>query len=117
MTASWTIVSTTEYQSWCGTLSPGQARSIDRKVELLRIYGPALGRPHVDHIKGSKYPNLKELRISGGSAIRVFFCFDSQRQAVLLIGGNKSTNKDWYKRMIQQADQIMDSYMEQEEMK
>ena len=115
MRPSWTIVYTTEFQSWCGTLNSHHTRLIERKLELLGIYGPALGRPHVDHIKGSKYPNLKELRVTGASAIRIFFCFDAQRQAVLLIGGHKSSNKDWYKRMIQQAERIMDIHIEKEE--
>jgi len=31
---------------------------------LLQQFGPQLGRPHVDTLKGSRYANLKELRFS-----------------------------------------------------
>lgn len=117
MASNWTIIHTTEFHEWCESLNPRSARSVNRKLELLRIYGSSLGRPHVDHIKGSKHPNLKELRISGDSAVRIFFCFDSRRQAVLLTGGHKSARRDWYKQMIHQADQIMDKHVEKEEMK
>ncbi|MEN9855949.1 MAG: hypothetical protein RLZZ157_1075, partial [Pseudomonadota bacterium] len=33
---------------------------------LLKIYGPALGRPYVDTLAGSKFKNLKELRFAAG---------------------------------------------------
>ena len=32
------------------------------KVELLKLLGPALGRPHADTLNGSKHANMKELR-------------------------------------------------------
>ncbi len=31
---------------------------------LLRQFGPRLGRPHVDTLKGSKHANMKELRLT-----------------------------------------------------
>ena len=31
-------------------------------LKPLRVYGPALGRPEVDTLKGSKFANMKELR-------------------------------------------------------
>lgn len=33
---------------------------------LLREYGPGLGRPTVDTLKGSKHANMKEMRFSHG---------------------------------------------------
>ncbi len=32
------------------------------KASFLEEYGPNLGRPHVDALKGSSHPNMKELR-------------------------------------------------------
>ena len=32
------------------------------KIKVLEEFGPELGRPHVDTLKGSKYPNMKEIR-------------------------------------------------------
>ncbi len=55
---------------------------------LLRDYGPGLGRPTVDTLKGSKHANMKELRFRQGKEVwRVAFAFDPSRQAVLLVAG------------------------------
>jgi len=64
------------------------------------IEGPALGRPLDDTIKGSALPNLKELRSAstGASEVRLLFVFDPQRQAVILVGGDKAGNwRGWYR--------------------
>ena len=36
---------------------------------LLRDYGPGLGRPTVDTLKGSKHANMKELRFRQGKEV------------------------------------------------
>lgn len=74
---------------------------------LLRQYGPDLGRPTVDTLKGSRYTNMKELRFSvSGQIWRVAFAFDPKRRAVLLVAGNKAgaDQRRFYKRLIQTAD-------------
>lgn len=74
---------------------------------LLRQYGPDLGRPTVDTLKGSQYTNMKELRFSvSGQIWRVAFAFDPKRRAVLLVAGNKAgaDQRRFYKRLIQTAD-------------
>ncbi|HEX3216690.1 MAG TPA: type II toxin-antitoxin system RelE/ParE family toxin [Aestuariivirgaceae bacterium] len=55
----------------------------DVKVELAAMiillgrFGPQLGRPHVDTLKGSKHANMKELRFkAAGGVWRVAFAFD-----------------------------------------
>lgn len=66
-----------------------------------------LGRPLVDHIKGSQHHNMKELRpgSTGNSEIRILFAFDSKRQAILLVAGDKAGQwKKWYKDNIPIAD-------------
>jgi hypothetical protein len=69
--------------------------------------GPALGRPLVDTVKGSVLPNLKELRpgSAGSSEVRLLFVFDPQRQAVILLGGDKAGNwRGWYRTAIPFAE-------------
>jgi hypothetical protein len=68
----------------------------------LREYGPSLGRPEVDTLNDSKYANMKELRFKADVA----FAFDPQRNAVLLVAGDKSgvSEKKFYKRLIEKAD-------------
>jgi len=57
----------------------------------LRVFGPSLGRPSVDTLKGSDYPNMKELRVDAeGGVWRIAFAFDPKRRAILLTGGNKT---------------------------
>jgi len=74
-------------------------------LKVLAAMGPALGRPRVDTLKGSRFSNMKELRIQfRGDPIRVLFAFDPKRQAVLLLGGNKGGDKRWYKVHVPMAD-------------
>ncbi|MGA2307748.1 MAG: type II toxin-antitoxin system RelE/ParE family toxin, partial [Acidimicrobiales bacterium] len=51
---------------------------------------PILGRPVVERIHSSRHHNMKELRAAKDGVLRVLFMFDPRRQAILLIGGDKS---------------------------
>lgn len=76
-------------------------------ARLLAEFGPHLGRPTVDTLKGSRHPNMKELRFAwSGQVWRVAFAFDPQRQAILLVGGDKggAAQRRFYKRLIDVAD-------------
>jgi hypothetical protein len=76
-------------------------------IELLAERGPTLGRPAVDRIVGSQLHNLKELRpgSAGKTEIRILFIFDPQRQAVLLVAGDKSGSwTRWYRDAIKLAE-------------
>lgn len=97
----WEVVFTEEFGRWFEGLTEAQQDAIVARVDLLEAHGPALGRPTVDTIKASRHSNMKELRISEGAAIRILFAFDPQRQAVLLIGGDKSGRwAAWYQAAI-----------------
>ena len=57
---------------------------------------------------------MRELRVqSRGKPIRVFYAFDPARTAILLIGGNKTGDKRFYKRMILIADRLYDEHIAQ----
>lgn len=67
-----------------------------------------LGRPLVDHIKGSSVHNMKELRppSAGSTEIRILFVFDPRRRAILLVAGDKSKDwRKWYDRNIPLAEE------------
>lgn len=73
----------------------------------LQQYGPTLGRPEVDTLKESKFTNMKELRFKvDGGVWRVAFAFDPERDAILLVAGDKSggSEKMFYRRLIEKAD-------------
>lgn len=83
-------------------------------TKLLQAFGPSLGRPSVDTLNGSRHTNMKEMRFNTDNGVwRVAFAFDPQRQAILLVAGDKSgtTQKRFYKRLIQIADQRFDSHL------
>ncbi len=77
-------------------------------VGLLAQFGPTLGRPAVDTLKGSAIANLKELRFGAERGIwRVAFAFDRERIAVLLAAGDKrgQSQAGFYKALIALAEQ------------
>ena len=89
------------------------AIQVAQAVAALREEGPALGRPLVDRIKGSKVHHLKELRpgSAGRSEIRVLFAFDPARSALLLLGGDKAGNwQRWYRENIPIAERLYREY-------
>jgi hypothetical protein len=84
-------------------------------LKELERCGPALGRPLVDTVKGSRIKNLKELRpgSSGLSKMRILFVFDPRRQAVMLVGGDKRNRwVKWYAQAIPEAERRYFAYLE-----
>jgi hypothetical protein len=106
----WEVVVLDEVEGWYLDLAkadPASAELVTAAIDKLVEEGPTLGRPLVDRIKGSKRHNLKELRpgSSGSSEVRVLFIFDPQRQAVLLVAGDKSGAwSQWYRQNIPEAE-------------
>jgi hypothetical protein len=48
-----------------------------------------------------------------GRPYRVLYAFDPSRQAVLLIGGDKTSRDRFYQEMIPQAEAIWREYLEE----
>ncbi|MGW2105539.1 type II toxin-antitoxin system RelE/ParE family toxin [Streptomyces sp. NPDC001948] len=89
-------------------------RLVGQALQALVEEGPDLGRPLVDRIKGSSIHNLKELRPGSGgtSEIRILFVFDPDRNAVLLVAGNKSGRwREWYSQSIPVAEGRYDDWL------
>ncbi len=83
-------------------------------AKLLAAFGPDLGRPTVDILKGSRHSNMKELRFSwNGQVWRVAFAFDPRQQAILLVGGDKggADQRRFYKRLLTVADARYDDHL------
>src|SRR5436309_15786728 len=84
-------------------------------AKLLVDFGPQLGRPYVDTLKGSKHANMKELRFDAtGGVWRVAFAFDPRRHGILLVAGDKSgaSQARFYKRLIAMADKRFAAHLE-----
>jgi hypothetical protein len=108
----WEVEVTDEFVAWWSTLSDAQREAVTDRVDLLAERGPDLGRPVVDRIHSSRHQSMKELRAAKGGALRVLFSFDPRRQAILLLGGDKSGEwNDWYEWAVPLADDLYDEYL------
>jgi hypothetical protein len=86
---------------------------LESLVALQQI-GPLLGRPHVDTLAGSKFPNMKELRFAADNGVwRVAFAFDPEREAIVLVAGDKAgvAQRRFYKSLITKADERFASHL------
>ena len=95
-------------------LHPEVRNEILAHSRLLQQFGPLLGRPRVDTLKGSGHANMKELRFSAADGEwRVAFAFDPKRRAILLVGGDKSgvSEKRFYRQLIRKADDRFDAHL------
>lgn len=110
----WSVVLIDEVEEWFLELvkeDAEEATAVTAAIDLLAEQGPALSRPLADSIKGSRIHNMKELRPSGTS-IRILFVFDPERQAVLLVAGDKARNwQGWYKENIPVAEGRYDGWL------
>ncbi|KAA9108060.1 type II toxin-antitoxin system RelE/ParE family toxin [Microbacterium rhizomatis] len=103
-------------EAWLTSLDDDSYEQVMAAIELLEERGPQLGRPIVNTVKASRHKNMKELRpgSSGRSELRVLFGFDPNRQAILLVAGDKAGNwKSWYKTNIRVADDLFDAHIRQ----
>lgn len=83
-------------------------------ITVLETFGPQLGRPRVDTLKGSRHANMKELRFDASDGVwRFAFAFDPQRKAIVLCGGDKSggSEKRFYRQIIAKADERFDAHL------
>lgn len=74
--------------------------------------------PYADTLKGSKHANMKELRFAADDgAWRVAYAFDPERQAILLVAGDKSgqSTRRFYRQLIARADARFDEHLEQQQ--
>jgi hypothetical protein len=100
----------TEYREWRHDIQKAAAT----QLVVLETLGPTLGRPHADTLKGSRHRNMKELRFSvGDGEWRIAYAFDPHRQAVVLVGANKSgvASDRFYRRLIATADRRFDEHL------
>lgn len=83
-------------------------------LELLKQFGPLLGRPSVDTLDESRHTNMKELRFDALDGVwRFAFAFDPNRSAIILYGGDKSgvKPKRFYRQLIEKADARFDAHV------
>lgn len=109
----WAVNATDEYLEWFDRQPAEVKKAILEKVLLLEEFGPRLSRPHADTLRDSKVKNLKELRAkTANHVLRVLYYFDQEREALILIGGDKKgkNEKDFYKKLISDAEELIRRY-------
>ena len=112
---TWTVLFHDAFDAEFSDLKEDLQDELLAHARLLAEFGPNLGRPTVDTLKGSRHANMKELRFDAdGGVWRVAFAFDPRRHAVLLVAGDKSgrSERRFYTRLIAKADQRFDNHLQ-----
>lgn len=110
---AWEVEYTDEFGTWWDTLTETEQIDVAAVVGLLEAQGPTLGYPYSSAVHGSKHGHMRELRIQHqGRPYRVLYAFDPRRAALLLLGGDKTGDEQWYARYIPIADRLYDDHLE-----
>lgn len=105
------MVATDEYETWYSGLEADEQAAVINVIAKLQALGYELGAPHSSALEGTDFP-LRELRPKQGrSPLRIIYAFDPDRQAVLLIGGDKAGDPKFYRRIIATAERIWREYL------
>lgn len=105
---------TDEFGDWWAGLNEAGQIDVAASVTLLETRDIRLGFPYSSGIKSSRHSPMRELRVqSGGKPIRVFYAFDPVRNAILLIGGDKTGDGRFYEVFVPIADELYDQHLTQ----
>jgi hypothetical protein len=111
---SWDVEYTNEFSDWWMSLTEDEQDAVAIGIRKLETLGLALGYPHSSQVKGSRHGRMRELRIQvHGRPFRVFYAFNPERNAILLIGADKGTVGDdrFYELFVPLADSIYDEHL------
>jgi hypothetical protein len=111
---TWTVQFHDAFDGEFDQLPEAVQNSLLAHAGLLEQFGPSLGRPRVDTLNGSRHANMKELRFDADKGVwRFAFAFDPKREAIILVGGDKSGGgeKRFYRQLIQKADERFDEHI------
>ena len=105
------VIVTDEFVVWYSSLCESEQDRVAVSIGLLESRGPTLPFPHSSAIHGASFA-LRELRTqAGGDPLRTFYAFDTRRQAVLLLGGDKTGDDRFYERLVPLVERIWAEYL------
>ena len=109
----WEVEYTDEFGAWWNTLTEAEQIDVASVVGLLEKRGPALRFPHSSAVHSSRHDHMCELRIQHrGRPYRVLYAFDPRRVAILLLGGDKTGQDQWYERFVPVANRLYEEHLE-----
>lgn len=111
---AWTVIEHPDFSRERKVLAQDILQKLAEVIVSLERAGPQLCRPLVDTLKGSKHKNMKEIRLSLGGAWRFAFAFDPNRNAVILVYGNKEgvSSDRFYRGFVSKADKRFADWLE-----
>jgi hypothetical protein len=107
MIMSWQVDFHPEFLPEFEAFSETVQNEVAALIKVLSAFGPQLKKPHADTLKGSRFPNMKELRFEADNGVwPLAFAFDPKRKGILLVAGDKSgvASGRFYKGLIKRAD-------------
>lgn len=60
---TWTILTTKRFEEWFDEQNDDLQERVLAVMGRLQFWGPGLSRPFADTVKGSRFANMKELRV------------------------------------------------------
>lgn len=108
----WEVEYSYVFMQWWSQLEKSEQKSLLTGIQLLKNYGVNLRSPHSSKIKMTKNSHIRELRVQHkGKPYRILYAFDPRRIAVLLVGGNKTSDNRWYEKFVPLADKLYKEYL------
>lgn len=105
---------TDDFAGWWNDIDEAGQEDVAAYVDRLAARGPHLPHPYSSGVEGSRHSHMRELRVqSNGRPIRVFYAFNPERTAILLIGGDKTGDDRFYETMIPIADSLYDEHLQE----
>lgn len=105
------ILVTDEFEEWFQSNDSATRVRLSAVIDMLENFGVSLPFPYSSKILGARY-NLRELRTEiAARDYRMFYVFDPKRNAVMLLGGDKTGVKNWYEKNVVRAESIYEKYL------
>src|ERR1700690_775345 len=114
MNVQWAVELADEFEPEFDELHEEEQTEILALPLVLQQFGPQLGGPRFDTLRGSRHTNMNEMRFSAADGEwRLAFAFDPKRKAILLVAGDKSGGGErrFYRELIRKADERFDAHL------
>lgn len=112
---AWTVIFHPAFDPEYDLLPQAVQDKLLQAVRVLSELGPQLGRPYVDTLLGASHSNMKEMRFDAANGVwRIAFAFDPERQAIILVAGDKTgiSQRRFYKGLIAKAEERLKDHIQ-----